>query len=111
MSELRTKKQRRFPSLSYMQYSAMSPELQNDYLDWCQAQFEIEWARLQFERQGGINGLARKKAQQEVDWIERVTTWSYLQAYIPNDRQFKNFSSNSMYNHANANVSGHSLAG
>ncbi|AQZ11620.1 (ZYRO0G11176g) [Zygosaccharomyces parabailii] len=71
----------RFSRLTYMQYKKLPAKLQEEYLDWSQAQWEEQWAQLQFERQGGVSGMARKKAEEQVQWLERVTTWSYLHAY------------------------------
>lgn len=79
-------KRRLFGNLTYLEYCKLSPNIQDEYLDWSQWLFEIEWKRIQFERQGGIEGLAKKKAGQEVDYLNRVTTWSYLHAYIPQNR-------------------------
>ena len=77
---------RGFSQITYMQYKSLPPEIQDEYLDWAQEQWEKQWAQLQFERQGGVSGIAKKKAEQEVQWLERVTTWSCLHAYIPRNR-------------------------
>lgn len=84
--------------LSYLEYRALPEPLQDEYLDWCQVQFECERARILYERQGGLKGLARKEAQQEVDWFQRVTTWSFLHAYIPMKRSDKHLNSQEMFN-------------
>lgn len=73
----------KFPEVTYMQYKSLPPEIQDEYLEWAQTEWEKKWKQLEFERQGGISGIARDKAEQEVKWLERVTTWSYLHAYIP----------------------------
>lgn len=73
--------------LTYLEYNKLPQKIQDEYLDWCQTQFELERARINFERQGGLKGSARRKAQQEVDWFKRTTTWSYLHAYIPTKRR------------------------
>ncbi|GAV55836.1 hypothetical protein ZYGR_0AY02290 [Zygosaccharomyces rouxii] len=77
---------RKFSQITYMQYKSLPPEIQDEYLEWAQREWEKQWAQLQFERQGGISGIAKKKAEQEVKWLERVTTWSYLHAYTPRVR-------------------------
>lgn len=74
---------KKFSQITYLQYKRLPPAIQDQYLEWAQEQWEEQWAQIQFERQGGISGIAKKKAEQEVEWLERVTTWSYLHAYMP----------------------------
>ncbi|CCE91888.1 uncharacterized protein TDEL_0D03040 [Torulaspora delbrueckii] len=92
-----------FPCFSYLEYSRLPPAVQEQYLDWCQNQFENEREMILFERQGGVQGLASRKAQEEVDWLQRITVWSYLHAYIPNNRGDHRFLSQEMFNKVKSN--------
>ncbi|QLL32221.1 hypothetical protein HG536_0C03900 [Torulaspora globosa] len=98
MTEVTSNKAPTYPCLTYLEYSRLPPKLQDDYLNCCQAQFERERARILFERQGGLKGSAKRKAQQEVDWFKRTTTWSYLHAYIPLKRNDRLLTSQEMFN-------------
>ncbi|QLQ80479.1 hypothetical protein HG537_0D04790 [Torulaspora globosa] len=98
MDEFNTNKTPIYRCLTYLEYSKLPPKLQDHYLNYCQAQFELERARILFERQGGLKGSAKRKAQQEVDWFKRTTTWSYLHAYIPLKRTDRLLTSQEMFN-------------
>ncbi|CAI4602641.1 CNT_collapsed_G0035460.mRNA.1.CDS.1 [Saccharomyces cerevisiae] len=64
--------------------------------------FEQETERIAFDRQGGVPGIARKFAQEEVAWFDRVTTWSYMNAYIPSYRRRRNLLKIDMLKMSNA---------
>lgn len=79
-----------YKEITYQQYLQLQPDQQEKYLALCQKDFERETERIAFERQGGVPGIARKVAQEEVAWFDRVTTWSYMNAYIPKYRRRRN---------------------
>lgn len=83
LSKEKSLKRKKYIGLTYLEYCKLPSTLQDEYLTWNQKQFQIERERIQLERQGGVEGLAKKKGMQEVDFFNRVTTWSYLHAYTP----------------------------
>ncbi|CAI4045718.1 hypothetical protein SKDZ_12G0680 [Saccharomyces kudriavzevii ZP591] len=72
-----------YKEITHQQYLQLQPDQQEKYLTLCQKDFERETERIAFERQGGVPGIAKKVAQNEVAWFDRITTWSYMNAYIP----------------------------
>ncbi|CAI4588556.1 AQG_2a_G0035620.mRNA.1.CDS.1 [Saccharomyces cerevisiae] len=91
-----------YKEITYQQYLQLQPEQQEKYLALCQKDFEQETERIAFDRQGGVPGIARKFAQEEVAWFDRVTTWSYMNAYIPSYRRRRNLLKIDMLKMSNA---------
>ncbi|CCD24492.1 uncharacterized protein NDAI_0D01780 [Naumovozyma dairenensis CBS 421] len=70
------------PVLPYSVYSKFPPEKYNAYLLYNRKLFEEETARIEFEKAGGIPGLARTKALRELRYFERCTHGSFCPVYI-----------------------------
>lgn len=88
-------------ALCILEFEALPPEKQDAYLDWCCAELEKaleEDKRSVVEVQTHcVPGGCKERVFEEVNWLNKMTSWLFPRAYFPSYREKKHFCDEDMY--------------